>query len=412
MIKAPLVALALACCSLSVTGCDLIKSLTDKKGSSSEEAEGDGEKGEKKKKKKGERESIEGCELPEGSITADLTIKKGCKVEIDRDLTVSGGAVVTIEAGATLAFASERYLAIDDAKLVVKGTEKEPVVFTSSNRSKAKGDWVGVFLQGTTMAGTRIEHARFEYAGREASGGHGALTINDQNTAKRIAIVNSVFENNDRAAVWVSGEKASFAEFSGNRLEKNGRSLVAPAHVLGSIGAGNRFGDPIETRGDVTETTTWPAFGVPVYLSENLRVLGSGSAPTLTLTRGTELRFASATYFSVGEDRGGALVAPGCTFTSANETPSAGDWVGFFFYKNTQRVDLSGATIAAAGHDASGGRAAITLYDVDAKDARNVSLAGLTVKDTRVAALASPNNDCAPLAGPITAVGVPVCRAE
>jgi hypothetical protein len=412
MMKVSLAALALGGCLLSVSGCELVKSLSGKKGASNDEAEVDAEKGEKKTKKKGERESIEGCELPEGSITADVTIKKGCKVEVSENLTVSGGAVVTIEAGATLAFAAERYLAFDDAKLVVKGTEKEPVVFTSSNRSKAKGDWIGVFLQAGTMSGTRIEHARFEYAGREASGGNGALTISDQSTAKRISIVGSVFENNERAAVWISGEKAGFAEFSGNRFEKNGRSLVAPAHVLGSIGAGNRFGDPIETKGDVSETTTWPAFGVPVYVSENLRVQGSSSAPTLTLTRGTELRFAPSTYFSVGEDKGGSLVAPGCTFTSANETPSAGDWVGFFFYKNTQRVDLSGASIDAAGHDGSGGRAAITFYDVDAKDARNVTLTGLTVKNSRAAALASPNNDCASLAAQITASGLPVCRAE
>ena len=73
-----------------------------------------------------------GCILPEGTTNKSVTLSHGCKVEITSDLTFEGGATLTIEPGVELRFATERYLAFRDVKLVVKCTEKEPVVFTST----------------------------------------------------------------------------------------------------------------------------------------------------------------------------------------------------------------------------------------------------------------------------------------
>lgn len=396
--------LALGLSLVSATGCDLIKSRL------SPDSESETKEDKKARKKKGAAGA--GCEAPTEPIQADFTIAKDCQVEINHALTVQEGATLTIEAGAELAFGSDGYLYVEKGKLEIKGTEKKPVKLTSASKTKAKGDWAGIYIAGDVSAGTRIENARIEYAGRDAHGGQGAITLVGQNNPKRVAIVSTVFEENDRAAISVEGDRASFAELRGNKFSKGGRSLVAPAHVLGSIGEGNTFGDPLETRGDVAESATWPAFGAPVYVTSSLRVIGPKSAATLTLAKGTELRFVGDTYFSVGEDGGGSLIAPGCTFTSASDAPSAGDWVGFFLYKATGRIDLAGSTIVGAGHDAHGGRGAITLYDVEAKDLRNASLSGLTVKNTRGGAIASPNNDCEPLAAQVRADGVPACRPE
>lgn len=352
-----------------------------------------------------------GCAL-ESPVTSEVTIKRGCSVAVKQNVVVEGGGVLRIEAGVKLAFASDTYLQIRDAKLVVAGTEKEPVTFTSANATKAPGDWAGIFIDEGVMAGTELQWARIDYAGESAHGSHGAITMTGQRSGKRVALSNVTFQNNDQAAIASDGDKGLFARFEKNTFKANKISVSAPAAILGSIGAGNSFGDPLETWGEVHESASWQPFGVAVNVKDNLAIKADGAAPVLTLAPGTTLKFAGGTYLSVGENNGGGLIASKCTFSSVNASPHAGDWVGLFFYKRTTNVNLEGSTIEHAGQESHGGRAAITFYDSSAKEARGFKLTGLTVKSSEHAAVASTDNDCGEVGKQVVAQGVPACRKE
>lgn len=354
-----------------------------------------------------------GCALPEDNrIVAEVTLKKGCVVTIKDHVVIESGGVLKVEAGAKLLFSSNTYIDVHEGKLSVVGTEKEPVVLTSANKTQAAGDWAGIFVGEGIMAGSELSYARVEYAGADAHGSRGAITMQAQKSGKRLAITNSTFANNDRAAISAENEKGAFARFERNTFKSNKVSLSVPAPMLASIGAGNTLGDPLETWGEVTESCTWQAFGVPVLVKDHLTVGNDGSAPVLTIPAGTTLKFAGGTFFSIGEKNGGGLIAPKVTFTSANATPHAGDWAGLFFYKRTSNVNLEGAVVEYAGQDAHGARAALTFQDVNAKEARGFKMTGLAVKNSEHAAMASIDHDCGEFAKQITAAGVPVCRKD
>ncbi len=404
---------ALACLLAAphVTGCKLLKRGAD--GDNPGEPSGAGASPEGPKAAGKGAKASAGCAAPESPVTSEVTIKRGCSVTVKELLVVEGGGVLKIEAGAKVAFAQNAGIQVRDAKLVISGTDKEPAVLTSANRTQAPGDWAGILIDEGVMAGSEITNARVEYAGQDAHGAHGAITMNGQRSGKRLAISGTIFQNNDRVAVWADTEKGLFTKFERNTFKANKLSVSLPASVLGSVGPGNVFGDPLETHGQVSENTTWGAFGAPVMVRDHLTIhTEGGSAPTLTIAPGSVLKFAGGTYLSVGEGNGGGLVAPKVTFTTANATPHAGDWAGLFLYKRSTNVNLEGATIEYAGADVHGAHGAITLHDGNAKDLRGVKLTGLQVKNTLHAALFTPDHDCGELAKQIVATGVPLCSKE
>jgi len=395
--------LVLLAITVSSSGCKLLK-----RGSSDDSDPG----GEPTTSGETKAKPSAGCALPEGSITSEVTLKKGCTVTVKEHVVVEKGGVLKVEPGVKMLFAANTYLDVAEGKLSIVGTEKEPVTLTSASPSRAAGDWAGIFVGEGVSAGSEITFARIEYAGADAHGARGALTIQNQKSAKRLSVTGTTFANNDRAAIASDSDKALFAKFERNVLKGNKLSLSAPAPVLGSVGAGNTFGDPLETFGEVKESTTWPAFGAPIQVKDNLTIASPSGAPVLTIAPGSTLKLAAGTYISVGETKGGGIVAPKVTFTSANASPHPGDWAGFFFYKLTSNVNLEGATIEYAGQDVHGARAALTFYDLSAKEARGFKLTGLTVKNTEHAAIASIDHDCAELGKQVTAQGVAVCRKD
>jgi hypothetical protein len=92
-----------------------------------------------------------------------------------------GGAPVklTVEPGVTLGFedgvGSGMYIGSSDARqgvLDAVGTADAPIVFTSAKGTKAAGDWMSLYFKSTPKTGSKLSHARVEYAGA-ASGTSG-----------------------------------------------------------------------------------------------------------------------------------------------------------------------------------------------------------------------------------------------
>lgn len=87
----------------------------------------------------------------------------------------SGGPLVTltIEAGTHLEFAAGGSLQVEPATndfpatgaLVAVGTEADPIVFTSASKTKAPGDWVGLWFGLLPAAQNHLDHVHVDYAG-------------------------------------------------------------------------------------------------------------------------------------------------------------------------------------------------------------------------------------------------------
>jgi hypothetical protein len=382
------------------------------KGASAEKAKdkgGDGdEKAEKKKTKKGDDKADEkgddgdkpkakagaGCKAPDAEMKADYTIPKGCKLKLESYIAVQEGAVLTIEPGARIEFGPDSYIEVQYGKLSAKGTEDEPIVFTSTNKDPAAGDWPGLFIGSKATNGNVIDHATIEYAGRDAHGSHGGISYEGGVHEGRVTITNTKFKDIKTTAVNVESPESTFAKFEGNTFSKTGDSAIdVPSMVLGSVGKNDWGGNPIRTGGDVTANVSWPKVDVPIIVTKELPVRGAKNAAILTLADKTVVKFVPDGYIEVGLDNGSGLVAKDCTFTSANATAAPGDWPGLFFASKTTGTTIEGGTIEYAGRDAHGAHAAVT-FEGTAKAITNAKVKNVTFKKNLGAAFHSDDHDC------------------
>lgn len=402
-----LVLLAAAGCGKKSEGPPADKGDKAEKADKKKSDDGDEKKAKKKKGDDGDEKTDEGdkpkakggagCKAPETELKADYTIPKGCKLKLESYVTVQEGAVLTIEPGATIQFGPDSYIDVAYGKLLAKGTEDEPIVFTSANKDPAAGDWPGIFFGDKTMNGSALDHVTVEYAGRDAHAARGALTFHGEVHGGRVAITNGKFKEIKGTAIFVENPESSFAKFEGNSFVKTGDSAIdVPSMVLGSVGKNDWGGNVIRTGGDVTATIAWPKVDVPIVVANAVGVRGKKDAAILTLADKTTLKFVPDAYLELGLDNGSGLVAKDCTFTSANATAAAGDWPGLFFAEKTTGTTIDGGTIEYAGRDAHGAHAGIT-FEGSAKKITNAKVKNVTFKKNLGAAIFSDDHDCGDL---------------
>ena len=97
-------------------------------------------------------------------ITEDLTLgAEGETLEVPVPLVVQEGAVLTIPAGATLVFAEDAGIVVEDGALRSLGTKARPVHLTSANES-GRGHWAGVTL-GENAGASELYHTWIRHGG-------------------------------------------------------------------------------------------------------------------------------------------------------------------------------------------------------------------------------------------------------
>ncbi|MGZ3477161.1 MAG: hypothetical protein ACXWUG_26590 [Polyangiales bacterium] len=354
------------------------------------------------------------CKFPENaSIEADLTLPKGCKLKVKDSLTVKEGVTLTIEPGAKVSFEGDTYLSVR-GRLVAKGTDDDPVVFTSANDGPGAGDWQGILFDDGAMTGQVIDHAVIEYAGKSGGYAHGAISVNGDVHPGRITITNSKIQHNGQAGVWNDHEKASFAKLEGNTFKDNGKdvggaSINVYANILGSVGSNKLGGDALRIHGDILQSQTWAKFDAPVMVTEAINVKGVGQAAILKIAEGTTVKFAQDTYIWFGAGDGSGLVAKGVTFTSANATPAEGDWVGIGFDDKGTSTTIEDCTFEYSGRSGSYGHAVIT-FNADMKKLKNVKVTNCTFKKNDAAAFWSQDEVCPSFASDNKSTGKPLCK--
>ena len=267
------------------------------------------------------------------------------------------GAVITIEAGATLEFDRSAGLAVNAGALRAEGTSAAPVTFTSA--SGDRDDWrgVGVF---SSSSQNLFDHAVLENAGRTWTVINGSKATNLYvGTNGVVAITNSTFATagNDGVGLYVNAGSSELSAFAGNTFDDNELAAMRiTSRQLGSIGTGNVFSMNarpgarhirVASDGDLVSSAMWRAVDVPYRFFGNHFVEDSGAV--ITIEPGTTLEFDTSSGMRVNS---GALSAVGTSadrivFTSASGNPN--DWRGLGISSNSDDNALDYVTMENAG---------------------------------------------------------------
>ncbi len=336
-----------------------------------------------------------------GKDTVDRVITKECGVVPVTGTYRVDGATLTLQAGATLAFADGASLQVgyyEPAKLVVSGTAEAPVTLTTS-ADKVAGVWEGVALYAKADRSS-LQGLVIEYAGKK----NAALTIE----AEDVVVKGCTVRDAKAHAVEVKGEGT--ATLDGNTFERLGPiAMRLSAVAAGGVGEGNTFGAGALVQvqaGKIQRDVTWAKIGAPWLMTGRVQVHGdAGHRATLTLAAGSELRFDGDGRIDVGYYAEGGLVAEGTADAPiqflANERQEAGGWNGLRAYGKSE-VRIQHARFAHGGKDEGEGallidaQARVSVRDtvfesnrvgvsIRGKKAELEAFDGVTFKDTPVA---------------------------
>ena len=334
-----------------------------------------------------------GCKLPD-ELAGPFTITKGCTVKLDGSLTVPENMMLTIEEGVKVQIAKGERVDIKGG-LVVTGTDAAPVVFTSADASPNPGDWEGIVFEATTLAGTSVDHARVEYAGKAGSWGSRAVHLIDGLPPKRVAITNTQITHSAGPGLTIDDDKTIPVKLENNTFSDDAKTCIeAPTDVWSTIGV-NKCGDQLAhvTSGNLTRTATWPKLDT-AYVIDSLEITGP-DVPILTLPDGATIKMAKGGFIHIGAD-GGGLVATKVTFTSAEAIPDAGDWGGIAIDAKATGTKIDGCTIEYAGAGYAWGSAPIEIVPPVDKIAGRVTITNLTIRKSSNAGIEAPEGKCGP----------------
>jgi hypothetical protein len=354
------------------------------------------------------------CKLPDGDVIATrVVVPERCELLIARTIRVAREGSLRIEPGARLSFAKGTTLRIEGGGLVARGTERDPITFTSATDPPSAGDWGGLVFEDDRVATSEaaptpeLDRVVVEYAGAEAPEVEAAITV--RGGAASLSLSHATIRRNKRAGLRVLSGASRIVRFEGNVFESNDRtSLDLPADLMGSIPEGT-FTDPVRLHGPIAASQTWPKLAVPVIVRDSILIgARSGDKPVVvTLAEGTVVASMKGKGIMVGYWPGGdgSLIARKVRFTSAEDRPAAGDWNGLRFGEHAAGSVLDQCVIEFAGHTLPE-RVGIELP----LDDKKISVSNTTFRDGSGPAFAAP--DCTPWETPArgnTSAGKPLC---
>ncbi|WP_028579025.1 thrombospondin type 3 repeat-containing protein [Desulfogranum japonicum] len=309
--------------------------------------------------------------------------------------------------------------------LIAVGTEMQPILFTSAKAEPAAGDWGGLYFYPGAADFSSIKWATIEYAGnsnagsiyiQNASPAFDHITVTDSKYSAINAnggapsITNSSFSSTIGYGLYISAgtptlsgntiyngiysPTINFAGYTGNTIvQDDAHPIYLNAETVGEFSANSSITGLTSTSviqvsgGTISKDTTWRPVA-PYQILGTVTVQGNDgddAVTTLTLQPDTELRFAKNTAMYIGySTTPGALKAEGTEnkrirFTSAQDTPTSGDWTGLSFYPSAADFStIQWATISYAGMSPSYG----SVYIQGASPAFN----HVTITDSKYAA--------------------------
>ena len=303
-------------------------------------------------------------------VTKDISVL-GTDGEDDvTTLTIEPGVVVRFAAGSGLGIGTNNYS--NRGALIARGTETEPIIFTSHAQTPAPGDWDGIFFRDYNRDDlTVLEHCVVEYGGANGNGNLFFYRSSGRIKNCRIEYSSSngiyldrsngdgfidscIITHNNGNGIFDDSTNSDNA-IANNTISGNGGYPVKVhanqiAKVENNVGSDNMSDHIVVTGGIVKQSGTWKKQGFDFSIASDVNIYGSSSSnvTVLTVEPGVKLRFAAEAGLGIGANHyhyRGALIAQGTEtepiiFTSHAQTPAPGDWDGIFF-RDYNRGDLT-----------------------------------------------------------------------
>lgn len=307
-------------------------------------------------------------------ITEDMVFKAGTVYVFDgtirvrnAKLTFEAGSIAKFTEGSSLEFS---YWSNEYSTLEVLGTAALPVLFTSNNSNPAAGDWAGLhFYEGSNDC--VIEHAIIEYAGSNET--FGSIYINETD----IALTNSTIREAANVGIRMKKE-GSFSAFDNNYFTNiDSYPISVYINNVHTITGTNNFetatGIWIENDEDFTLQGEyfWTDQGVPFYQEGTIRFGAEGNGSIVHIAPGTEILFMEDGMWDIAYwgTQYATIIAEGTEeepilFSSANPSPSAGDWKSISFYEGAINSSFTYTTFEFGGSNDYKGMISIEEADV------------------------------------------------
>lgn len=292
----------------------------------------------------------------ETTITTDTTFDKPC-YNMKSNLTVEGGATLTIKPGVTLKFSALRQIRVrSDGALNAVGTSTKPIIFTGAQ--KTPGYWYGIIYYNSNYVKNELKYVTMEYGG--------STNANlDVDSSSRIKISHSTFSHSANHGIrFYSG--AIIDQFSNNTITDNEDAPIRIyANHVGKLdsqssytgNATNKDYISVSESSVIEKDQTWHALNVPYKLANH------DVEASLSIEPGTKMIFKQGGGFRItreGSFKANGTASKKITFTGENKTP--GSWQGLRFIFNGGANELNHAVIDYAGSTDGNGDGAVSLF--------------------------------------------------
>jgi len=219
-------------------------------------------------------------------------------------------AALTIEKGTEIRMLTGCGIDARNGTIDARGTENEPIRFTSYRVGAQPGDWGSIIIR---HDGSVFEHCIFEYG---ASASNWAMV----NTASKIKMNNCTLKDSKYIALWL-WDSQGFEEFNNNKFI-NCANTDVPEHPMRAdhlyemqnFGTGNTFSNTVPNKGVLIKSSTLnrnvtlKKINAP-YFFEGTTTITSSSGATLTIEPGTQIKMLVQARFDITDN--GKIIARG-----------------------------------------------------------------------------------------------------
>ncbi len=308
-----------------------------------------------------------------GDLAGDVTWQ-GLEIpyEIQTVIEIGSGDSLTIDAGASFLFGTDRGLRIrDDASLTITGTDQQPVHMAGVQAER--GYWRGIVYRDTLSEDNRIENLILEHAGNSRWSGsqantQGGVVLRGSNT--RVEVIDSEFRENRYGGITVFNSGAEL-NVSGSLFEDNEYPLQLRSNHVAGITSDNAFPNNdgnvvlVSGSGGVSRDATWNALEIPIERTGNFTV-----SADLIISPGTTILFQHNAGITIQEGTLNAIGTNSDPIVFEGVEDLQGFWRGLYF-RDTETTDNQLAHVEI--HDAGGeqwNRWETTQASVVARNAR------------------------------------------
>ena len=265
-----------------------------------------------------------GVEIMHGFETVDTDATWSGINVIGQGVSVKSGAVLTLEPCTVLKFQpGQGFHVSDEGSVHAVGEPDKPIIFTSSRRTPAAGDWDSIVVQGNTSNDVVFKHVIVEYSSEGFDIWAGANVE-----------LSSVLVRQTKQTAITLEQGVTLAHFDDVTVQEPLRCMDLGPSVVTQLGSfsctGAKDGTIGVGIGTITEPSKWKNWGVPYKVLTNNTYFEA----LVELEPGVEIQLEPG--INLGAGKGGALRALGTkeqhvVFRSSKPVPSGSDWQGLHF---------------------------------------------------------------------------------